>query len=151
MKSFETVGQVVTNAILVHERAQKFFAQIAEGEASPRAALFASHLATREEHLAKRLRSHEEDSTPAERETWLQFTAETSANDLFSEPVSDQPSLDELAAFAEKIQVYLTALFREIAEEVGAPKISETLENLASLEEQEEKSISLCRSQVEQM
>lgn len=144
MKSFETVGDVVDNAIAVHKEAEKLYRALRQQSQNTRAQLLLDYMIKHEQQMETSVHNLRRSGSSGILGTYIQYTLEESPNAYVSSLAETfpNPTADQVCDIGLRLDGYLVELFEGARKEIDAPKAIEFLQDLMDLEALERRKLS---------
>ncbi len=136
MKTFETIGDVVDNAIELHRLAAKLYRSISADSSSPRARLLLDYLAQHELQMEKSLINYKKGAGNSVLHRYIQYTLEEPPEQFIDHLVVGRRefSVDDIGLIGQALDSYLVDLFEEALREADSGAAAELLKDLVELE-----------------
>lgn len=135
--TYETIEELVENAISVHLRAAERLAQIEPSRLSSRGQMLLQHMIRYEQDMELLLREFIAKASDNVLETYLQYTQELHPEELLNNAipqVSDGITDEELGRTAQALHQYFVELFETAVREAGSEDTEQFLADLLQLE-----------------
>jgi len=144
MKNFETLEQVISNAIAVHVLAAQLYKKLATRTEDPRARMLLEDMARHDSRMKTVLRQFADRVAPRVLATYLQYTLEEAPKTFIKSvtPPTSNLELEEVSRLGQSVHIYLTELFDNALRECGSEGGRELLGNLLQLEQAEYRTFS---------
>jgi hypothetical protein len=136
MKTFETLKDVLENAIEVHTRAAELYGDLARRQVDGRGQLLLESMIDHDRHMARMLRAFTERAGAGALGTYLQYTLEEPPEAFLGNlaPGRDQLTVDDLSALGQAVHHYLVDLVEEARRETASAEARELLGDILQLE-----------------
>ncbi len=122
MKTFETIRDVVDNAIELHRQAASTYRRIDRESSDPRAGMLLDYMIRHHDYMEGNVSKVKEGAEAAALDTYIQYTLEEPPT-LFFENLLKEHSrrdLDGLCAMGQAVYEYLVSLFEEALREMDS-------------------------------
>lgn len=137
--TFETIADVVDNAVEVHRAAGKLYSRLSRLPLDDRARMLAQYMASHEREVEENLKNHRRSGSVGVLGTYIQYTLEEPPRE-FVESLAEKyplPTTEELCEIAQQVDHYLVTLFEEARTEIDPPTVKAYLDDLMFVEELE--------------
>jgi hypothetical protein len=136
MKSFETVGDLVDNAIAMHREAVGLYRELEQRTEDPRTRMLLEYLIKHEQQMETSVKNRRRAGTPGILGTYIQYTLEDAPKPFIAALVKEypNPSADQVCDMGLRLDGYLVDLFEGARKEVDAAHAIEFLDDLMQLE-----------------
>jgi len=141
---FESARDALKHAKDFHQKLVVFYQKLAKDENMPRTQLLLEYMISEEKNLAESLTHYEKNTPSGVLDTWLQY-----ANDqevLKLPIVKNYPStqsMDDILELSMKMSDELITVYQMVAEQVDEHKVKDIFNNLADMQWQKQKRISM--------
>ncbi|MCP8686184.1 hypothetical protein [Marinobacterium sedimentorum] len=136
MKSFETVADLVNNAISMHCEAAGLYRELDQRSESARARLVLEYMIKHEQQMEISLKSRLKAGTTGILATYIQYTFEDAPESFLAALAKEypNPNADQVCEMALRVDGYLVDLFEGACKEIEAAHVNEYLSDLMQLE-----------------
>lgn len=136
MKSFETVGDLVKNAINMHQEAAGLYRELEQRSGDARARLLLDYMIKHEQQMETSLKERLRGGTPGVLATYIQYTFEDAPKSFVAALANEfpNPNADQVCNIGLRVDEYLVDLFEGACKEIGAANANEYLTDLMQLE-----------------
>ncbi len=144
MKSFETVGDLVDNAIAIHRGAEQLYRGLREQTTDTRSHLLLDYMIKHEQQMETSVNNLRRSGSQGVLGTYIQYTLEE-APKAYLASLSESfpsPSADQVCDIGLRLDGYLVELFEGARKEIDAPKAMDFLQDLMDLEALERRKLS---------
>ncbi|MBA6327685.1 hypothetical protein H4J46_06995 [Colwellia sp. MB02u-6] len=141
---FESARDALKHAKEFHQQLFVFYQKLAKDENIPRTQLLLEYMISEEKKLAESLANYEKNTPSGVLDTWLQY-----ANDqeILKLPIvkyhPSTQSMDDILELSMKMSDELIAVYQVVAEQVDEHKVKDIFNNLADMQWQKQKRISM--------
>jgi hypothetical protein len=145
MKNFETVGDLVNNAITTHREAAGLYRELDQRSEDARARLVLEYLIKHEQQMETGLKNRLSAGTPGMLATFIQYTFEDVPKAFMAALAKEfpNPNADQVCEIALRVDGYLVDLFEGACKEIEAAHVNEYLRDIMQLEALERRKLSL--------
>ncbi|ANG61298.1 hypothetical protein A8C75_01680 [Marinobacterium aestuarii] len=143
MKNFETVADLVNNAIAVHREAASLYRDLDQRSEDARARLVLEYLIKHEQQMETGVKNRLRAGTPGMLATYIQYTFEDAPNAFMAALAKEfpKPNADQVCEIALRVDGYLVDLFEGARQEIDAAHAIEYLDDLLQLESLERRKL----------
>jgi rubrerythrin len=142
MRTFERTRDVLDHARAFHHQVSDLYQRLEDRVEKERVQMLLDYLRRHEKHLEQSLADYEEEASKRILETWFQYTLEEDPSELLSElEVKGDMPVDDVVRLALRLDDYLIALYRNMADHTDIPDVKEVFTNLLELEQEDEHQI----------
>lgn len=144
MKSFETVADVVDNAIAIHKGAEELYRELRSKSQNARTQLLLDYMIKHEQQMENSVHNLRRSGSAGVLGTYIQYTLEESPKVYLASlaEVFPDPTADQVCDIGLRLDGYLVELFEGARKEIDAPKAIEFLQDLMNLEALERRKLS---------
>jgi hypothetical protein len=144
MKSFETVADLVNNAISMHREAAGLYRELEQRSQSARARLVLEYLIKHEQQMETGVKNRLRAGTPGMLATYIQYTFEDAPKAFMAALAKEfpKPDADQVCEIALRVDGYLVDLFEGACKEIEAAHVNEFLSDIMQLEALERRKLS---------
>lgn len=144
MKSFETVGDIVDNAIAIHKGAEELFRELRGQSDSARTQILLDYMIKHEQQMETSVHNLRRGGSPGVLGTYIQYTLEEAPKAYLAALKESyrNPTADQVCDIGLRLDGYLVELFEGARKEIDAPKAVEFLQDLMNLEALERRKLS---------
>ncbi len=153
MRTFETVQNVVDNAIEFHRQAAALYWRLDERLSDPRARMLLDYMRGHHLSMEDNVERVKRGASESVLGTYLQYTLEETPRRYLENLVKDldAPGTDEIGELGSRVDDYLVDLFEEALQEVDSAKAEEFLKDLLDLERLERRKLTLTLNSLQDM
>ena len=136
MKNFETVGDLVDNAIATHKEAAGLYLELRQRSEDARASLLLDYMIKHEQQMETGLKNRRRAGTPGVLGTYMQYTLEDTPSSMMAALRREHPNpnADQVGDIGLRLDNYLVDLFEGAGKEIDATHAIEFLDDLMQLE-----------------
>ncbi|MFC6670270.1 hypothetical protein [Marinobacterium aestuariivivens] len=144
MKSFETIRDVVDNAIATHRGAEALYRQLRQRSEDQRAQILLDFMIKHEQQMETSLANLRKSGSDGVLGTYIQYTLEEPPKSYMAslEAEFPSPTADQVCDIGLRVDGYLVELFEGARKEIDAPKAIDYLKDLMDLEALERRKLS---------
>lgn len=141
---FEQTEDVLYHARAFHLVLNRYYHSAAKRSKSTKLKLMLEYLAKNEHKLAIAIADYQDQAPPSVLQAWFQYTDDANVLILPDFVKSDATkSIENLTELANKLGDELIELYLEMANHVNAESIKEVFNNLAQMQRQEQRKLSM--------
>lgn len=136
MKTFETLEDVINNAIIVHTLAAGLFRKLDARAAEPRGKFLLEDMANHSDRMQKLIADFKARTAPGALSTYIQYTLEEPPKAFISAvtPTREALTVTDISQLGQEVHHYLVGLLEGVRREVGSSEAHELLKDLLQLE-----------------
>ncbi len=136
MKTFETLEDVIDNAITVHTLAAGLFRKLGVRAGEPRGQFLLEDMANHSDRMQKLIGEFKERTAPEALNTYIQYTLEEPPKAFISAvtPTRETLTVTDISQLGQEIHHYLVGLLEGVQREMGSSEAHELLRDLLQLE-----------------
>lgn len=141
---FESARDALKHANEFHQQLVVFYKKLAKNEKIPRTQLLLDYMISEEKNLAESLVNYEKNTPSGVLDTWLQYANDQEILKLpIDKNFQSTKSMDDILELSLKMSDELIAVYQMVAEQVDEHKVKEIFNNLADMQWQKQKRISM--------
>ena len=135
MKTFETVLDILENALAFHRFAENLYQTLSEKNNDERVSMLLCYMRDYANELACELEKFTRRISPADSKTWVQITLEESPEEFFAKlGIKDEMTVEDVNRLGQQIEQYLTDLFGELVAIAATESLRDIFQNLMDME-----------------
>ena len=141
---FEKARDAFNHASLFHTELSKLYQSSAAQEHTDKAKLLLNYLVKHEQELADGLDKYQQDAPAALLDTWFQYTNDTEILNIpESEAFFTKKTIETIVEFSFKIADDLIEFYEDMASQADKTTLKEAFTNLATMQKQEKRKLSM--------
>lgn len=141
---FERARDVLKHAKTFHLQLNDFYKLIEEQENTPKAQLLLEYIISQEASLAKHLDHFEKETPAGVLDTWLQYVNDEEILQIPKVNAShSKQSVDDILKISMKMSDELIEVYRLVEAQVDESNVKEIFDNLANMQLQKQRQISV--------
>jgi rubrerythrin len=141
---FESTRDVLKHAKKFHLQLREFFESLANQENIPRTQLLLEYMISQEINLVESLDHFEQNTPSGVLDTWLQYASDEGILKVPTvEVFQSKKPMDDILEFSMEMSDKLIEVYKLVANEVHDHKVKEIFNNLADMQVQKQKRISM--------
>lgn len=153
MKTFETIGDIVDNAIELHRQAARGYRRLRDTVSNERVRMLLGYMMDHQEAMETSVDQIKRSVGDAVLGTYIQYSLDENPLHFMRTQLDqiDTLDLEETERLAGRVDDYLVDLFEEALQEMDSPKVKEFLQDLLDLERLERRKLTMSISSMMDM
>lgn len=153
MRTFETIRDVVDNAIEVHRQATDAYQRLRGRVGNDRVRMLLGYMIDHQNLMETRVRQYKDSAADAVLSTYIQYSLDEDPQQFLQSKIEEMDTLDikDVEALAARVDDYLVNLFDAALQEMDSPKVMELLQDLLDLERLERRKLTMSISSLSDM
>lgn len=153
MATFETIGDVVDNAIELHRQAARTYRRLRESASNDRVRMLLGYMLDHQEAMETSVDQRKRSVGESVLGTYIQYSLDENPLHFLRTQLDEIDTLDleETERLAARVDNYLVDLFEEALQEMDPPNVKEFLQDLLDLERLERRKLTMSISSMMDM
>lgn len=153
MRTFETIRDVVDNAIDVHRQAAATFRRLDQRVSDVRSRMLLEYMRDHHANMEVSVGQVKRSVGDAVLGTYIQYSLDEDPRHLMENLLNDMDSLgiEEIEILAERVDNYQVELFEEALREMDSPKVTAFLRDILELEQLERRKLTMSMNSLADM
>jgi rubrerythrin len=141
---FENAREALKHASIFHLELSKLYTRLLETTKDEKTRMLISYLIKQEEDLAQSLKSYEKETPSGVLDTWMQYANDANILKIPKiEALHEDASSNDILAISSQITNELLALYAQVEQQVDEDEVKEIFANLANMQSQKLKRVSM--------